>query len=150
MSLGIDKESVMDNKDQIYSELINAIQELGIAEQVSELIGDNKISILKEIKEKFVADNPRVWWLSFKKKPQNYVFEDEFQYKRIVDFFNENEICYFVTELDDLHVFKTSIKNIIDMINECSFFEYYVVNLNLTNLLCETDHGDLLLINDMQ
>lgn len=149
MSLGIYKKRAMDNNDEKYSELINAIQELGIAEQVLELIGDNKISILKEIKEKFITDNPRVWWLAFKKKPQNCVFEDEFQYKRIVDFFNDKEICYFVTELDDLHVFKTAIRNIIDMINECSFFEYYVINLSLTNLLCETDHGDLLFINDL-
>jgi hypothetical protein len=140
----------MNNNDEKYSELINAIQELGIADQVSELTGDNKTSILKEIMEKFVDGNPRVWWLSFKKKPQNYIFEDEFQYKRIVHFFNDNEICYFVTELNDLHIFKTSIKNIIDMINECSFFEYYIVNLNLTDLLCETDHGDLLFINEMK
>lgn len=139
----------MNNNDKKYSELVNAIQELGIAKQVSELIGDNKNSILKDIKEKFIVDNPRVWWLSFKKKPQNYVFEDEFQYKRIVNFFNKKEVCYFVTELDDLHVFKASIENIINMINECSFFEYYVINLSLTSLLCETDHGDLLFINDV-
>lgn len=30
------------------------------------------------------------------------------------------------------------------------FFEYYIVDLNLTKLLCETDHGDLLFIDDMQ
>lgn len=140
----------MNNNDEKYSEIVNASQELGIVKQVSELIGDNKVSILKEIKDKFIIGNPRVWWLSFKKKPLNYVFDDEFQYKRIVNFFNKREICYFITELDDLHIFKTSIGNIINIINECSFFEYYIVDLNLTKLLCETDHGDLLFIDDMQ
>lgn len=140
----------MNNNDEKYSEIVNASQELGIVKQVSELIGDNKVSILKEIKDKFIIGNPRVWWLSFKKKPLNYVFDDELQYKRIVNFFNKREICYFITELDDLHIFKTSIGNIINIINECSFFEYYIVDLNLTKLLCETDHGDLLFIDDMQ
>ncbi|RGT95751.1 hypothetical protein DWX01_17525 [Bacteroides eggerthii] len=140
----------MNNIDEKYSEIINASKELGIIEQVSELIGDDKISILKKIKDKFVLDNPRVWWLSFKKKPKNYIFKDEYQYKRIVNFFNKKEICYFIAELDDLHIFKTSIGNIVNIINECSFFEYYIVNLSLTKLLCETDHGDLLFIDNIQ
>ena len=37
----------MNNNDEKYSEIVNASQELGIVKQVSELIGDNKVSILK-------------------------------------------------------------------------------------------------------
>ena len=48
----------MNNNDEKYSEIVNASQELGIVKQVSELIGDNKVSILKEIKDKFIIGNP--------------------------------------------------------------------------------------------
>jgi hypothetical protein len=136
------------NEDDKYLELVNAIQELCISDQVIEIIGDKKYFIIEQIKNKFVVGDPRVWWLSFKKKPRNYIFDDEFQYKRIVDFFNDDESCYFIAELNDLHIFKSSIKNVINMINECSFFEYYIVSMDLIRLLCETDHGDLLFIRD--
>jgi hypothetical protein len=136
------------NEDDKYLELINAIQELCISNQVFEIIGDEKYAVMEEIKNKFVVGNPRVWWLSFKKKPQNYVFDDEFQYRRIVDFFNYDEWCYFIAELNELHVFKLSIKNVINIINECSFFEYYIISTDLIRLLCETDHGDLLFIEN--
>ena len=118
----------MNNNDEKYSEIVNASQELGIVKQVSELIGDNKVSILKEIKDKFIIGNPRVWWLSFKKKPLNYVFDDEFQYKRIVNFFNKREICYFITKLEDLHIFKRSIGNRINILMNVLF-------LNITSLI---------------
>ena len=36
----------MNNNDEKYSEIVNASQELGIVKQVSELIGDNKVSLL--------------------------------------------------------------------------------------------------------
>ncbi len=136
------------NEDDKYLELISAIQCLCISGQVFEIVGDEKYYVIEQIKNKFVVGDPRVWWLSFKKKPQNFIFDDEFQYKRIVDFFNENDNCYFITELNDLHVFKLSIRNVINIIDECSFFEYYIVSLDLACLLCETDHGDLLFIRD--
>jgi hypothetical protein len=133
-------------KDEKYIEIIEAIHKLKLENEVLEIMNIEKDELLNKIKDEFVVGNPRVWWLSFKKKSKNYIFNDEFQYKRINQFFKENEICYFISEFDDLFLFKTSVKNIIELINECSFFEYYIVNLELSNLLCETDHGDLLFI----
>jgi hypothetical protein len=134
------------NMDDQYLELVDVIQGLDISDQVFEVVGDEKDSIIKQIKSKFVIGEPRVWWLSFAKEPRSYIFDDEFQYKRIVDFFNDDEICYFIPEFNDLHIFKLAIKNIVDIISECSFFEYYIVSMDLARLLCETDHGDLLFI----
>jgi len=57
-----------------------------------------------------------------------------------------DEQCYFITELDSIHIFKASVRNIIRIIGECSFFEYYVLDLGLDKLLCETEHGDLLFL----
>ena len=139
----------MNNIDIQYEEIINSIKNLCITDQIIEITKEEKDEILAKIMCKFVEGNPRAWWLSFKIKAQIYSFQDEFQYKRIDTFFENNEICYFITQLlyDKLYVFESNIRNIINIIGECSFFEYYIINHSLTKLLCETDHGDLLLID---
>ena len=131
-------------KDEKYLELKEAINSLDNKNEVMEIQNIAKDNIIADIMNKFVIGNPRVWWLAFKKKPKSFSFDDEFQYQRISQFFDNNDVCYLITELDTIHLFKPPVRNIIKIIGECSFFEYYVTDLKMQNLLCETDHGDLL------
>ena len=131
-------------KDEKYLELKEAINSLDNKNEVMEIQNIAKDNIIADIMNKFVIGNPRVWWLAFKKKPKSVSFDDEFQYQRISQFFDNNDVCYLITELDTIHLFKLPVRNIIKIIGECSFFEYYVTDLKMQNLLCETDHGDLL------
>ena len=131
-------------KDEKYLELKEAINSLDNKNEVMEIQNLAKDNIIADIMNKFVIGNPRVWWLAFKKKPKSFSFDDEFQYQRISQFFDNNDVCYLITELDTIHLFKLPVRNIIKIIGECSFFEYYVTDLKMQNLLCETDHGDLL------
>jgi len=131
-------------KDEKYLELKETINSLDNKNEVMEIQNIAKDNIIADIMNKFVIGNPRVWWLAFKKKPKSFSFDDEFQYQRISQFFDNNDVCYLITELDTIHLFKLPVRNIIKIIGECSFFEYYVTDLKMQNLLCETDHGDLL------
>ena len=131
-------------KDEKYLELKEAINSLDNKNEVMEIQNIAKDNIIADIMNKFVIGNPRVWWLAFKKKPKSGSFDDEVQYQRISQFFDNNDVCYLITELDTIHLFKLPVRNIIKIIGECSFFEYYVTDLKMQNLLCETDHGDLL------
>lgn len=131
-------------KDEKYLELKEAINSLDNKNEVMEIQNIAKDNIIADIMNKFVIGNPRVWWLAFKKKPKSFSLDDEFQYQRISQFFDNNDVCYLITELDTIHLFKLPVRNIIKNIGECSFFEYYVTDLKMQNLLCETDHGDLL------
>ena len=131
-------------KDEKYLELKEAINSLDNKNEVMEIQNIAKDNIIADIMNKFVIGNPRVWWLAFKKKPKSFSFDDEFQHQRISQFFDNNDVCYLITELDTIHLFKLPVRNIIKIIGECSFFEYYVTDLKMQNLLCETDHGDLL------
>ena len=131
-------------KDEKYLELKEAINSLDNKNEVMEIQNIAKDNIIADIMNKFVIGNPRVWWLAFKKKPKSFSFDDEFQYQRISQFFDNNDVCYLITELDTIHLFKLPVRNIIKIIGECSFFEYYVTDLKMQNLLYETDHGDLL------
>ena len=131
-------------KDEKYLELKETINSLDNKNEVMEIQNIAKDNIIADIMNKFVIGNPRVWWLAFKKKPKSFSFDDEFQYQRISQFFDNNDVCYLITELDTIHLFKLPVRNIMKIIGECSFFEYYVTDLKMQNLLCETDHGDLL------
>lgn len=131
-------------KDEKYLELKESINSLDNKNEVMEIQNIAKDNIIADIMNKFVIGNPRVWWLAFKKKPKSFSFDDEFQYQRISQFFDNNDVCYLITELDTIHLFKLPVRNIMKIIGECSFFEYYVTDLKMQNLLCETDHGDLL------
>ena len=131
-------------KDEKYLELKEAINSLDNKNEVMEIQNIAKDNIIADTMNKFVIGNPRVWWLAFKKKPKSFSFDDEFQYQRISQFFDNNDVCYLITELDTIHLFKLPVRNIMKIIGECSFFEYYVTDLKMQNLLCETDHGDLL------
>lgn len=130
--------------DEKYTELIEAINSLDCKEDIIEVQNKEKDNIITAIMDKYVVGNPRVWWLAFKKNPISFSYDDEFQYQRINQFFNDDEVCYLITELETIHVFKLSVRNIIKVLGECSFFEYYITDLEIQNLLCETDHGDLL------
>lgn len=71
-------------------------------------------------------------------------YDDDYQYKRISCFLNDEDFCYFIAELDVTHIFKARVADVVFIIGECSFFEYYVVSMDLKKLICETEHGDFL------
>ena len=84
--------------------------------------------VLDRIKNRFVLGNPRVWWLSFRFPPKEHHYDDDYQYKRISCFLNNEDFCYFIAELDVTHIFKARVADVVFIIGECSFFEYYVVS----------------------
>ena len=128
--------------DEQYQELLRCIESLDARERIQELGGD----VLDRIKNRFVLGNPRVWWLSFRFLPKEHHYYDDYQYKRISCFLNNEDFCYFIAELDVTHIFKARVADVVFIIGECSFFECYVVSMDLKKLICETEHGDFLKI----
>ena len=76
--------------DEQYQELLRCIESLDARETIQELGGD----VLDRIRKRFVLDNPRVWWLSFRFPPKEHHYDDD-QYKRISCFLNNEDFCYF-------------------------------------------------------
>lgn len=130
-------------EDIKYTEIKNAVKNLEITDSFRELLDDR---LLEKIKNTFIVGDPRVWWLSFKKQPELLSSTDEEEYLELTKYFSHNEECYFIAELDELHLFQSRIENVVNLIGECSFFEYYVIDNSLTKLICETEHGDLLFV----
>ena len=87
--------------DEQYQELLRCIESLDARERIQELGGD----VLDRIKNRFVLGNPRVWWLSFRFPPKEHHYDDDYQYKRISCFLNNEDFCYFIAELDVTHTY---------------------------------------------
>ena len=108
---------------------------------------EDKDEVLLKIECAFVKDRPRTWWSSLAEKPKIYTFNDNSAYLHI------NEIAppttddvWFIADDDNEEklVFSIPLSKIQCVIEECRYFEYYIVNKKLEWLLAENDHGDLI------
>lgn len=128
-------------------EITSIVNELNLTREV--LLFDNNTfsnDLINKIKSKFVIGNPRVWWLDFLKEPVIYSYNTKFLYEKIIIFFDETTIVWIVIE-DDINILLlTSIHNFLKIVAECSYFEYNIINLELTKLVCENEHDQLLVI----
>lgn len=118
----------------------------------------SKNRILKEIELKFSLNKDKVWWLSFgNKKFFNLDKDDDNGYLKIVEFLNSEKITiksnhkfYFIMDIDEEHCDKIvailEIKDIIFLIEDNFYFEYYICPTDFSWLLCENDHNDLMII----
>lgn len=128
-------------------EIKDAISNLEIEDKIEEFTGEERRSILQKIQNFFVIGNRRVWWLSLRYKPESFVFEQEEPYKNITDFFAGEEEVWLVIEDDEQLLYKTNISHIINIISECSYFEYNIISQNFDRFLCENDHNEFLFVD---
>ncbi len=128
--------------EYLYSEILEAIGELRTHNSIREIHGNERIDLLENIQALFVKGNPRVWWESLRYAP--VLMDDDgssSQYLKVAQFLPQNQTYYFIADLSRFHIFEGVLRDIIEIIGNCSFFEYYIVDKELSTLLCETDHG---------
>ena len=62
------------------------------------------------------------------------------------------KIVYFIADIDDESetspVFKLNLDKVSNILEECQFFEYYICPLDLSWLICENDHNQILFISN--
>ena len=143
----------MLQENEIYSEIVEACNIFSISNSTIQ----NGEEILKEITGRYTTGNPRVWWLSFKNIPQSYHFANNDGFRHIEDLLIQNnvvppETVYFIADIDDESednpVFKISLDKVPNVLEECRFFEYYVCPFDLSWLICENDHNEILFIKN--
>ncbi|WEJ19480.1 hypothetical protein N0B28_14350 [Pseudomonas sp. SD17-1] len=132
------------------SEEINLRSELSAA-LVSEGLSPNEIEdkerVTSLIEKRFISGTPRAWWLSLVSKPEVYSFPDNSGYQNLLEIFPAgNDKVWFVVDDDNKEkfVFFIPLNKVQDIIESCRFFEYYVVDENISWMLAENDHGEIL------
>lgn len=108
--------------------------------------------ILNKIKNIYVNDDPRAWWLSLSKVKKIVNFDDDSGYKHIIEILlseeieiHEGEFVYFIADSgEDLLLYEIIISDLIRIIENGEFFEYYISALDYSWMTCENDHGDII------
>ena len=131
-------------------ELIEAVRNAGLDENDVFIEGSEKEIIISKIKQNFIIGNPRALWLGFNKKPDILPLENDDE-ENILKFlsaeFGYNSLVYFLIEDDEYFLLKANIKSIRNVIYDCRYFEYYIIDEAICKIFGENDHNDLMFIS---
>jgi hypothetical protein len=139
-------ETLMSNWER---EISNAIEQLGFS--ASEFVKSERekaTEIVRVAKSRFVADNPRVWWLGFRQPydSQSYGALDDWE-RRLKSLIPRGVThCWLIAECNhnDHPVYQVSVAVVASVLKECSFFEYYLVDSDFEWIIADTDHNSLI------
>jgi hypothetical protein len=99
-------------------------------------------AIISAAKAKFVAGNPRAWWMNLKIPSKRY----SLAHYGLDEVIPTNERNYwFIPETEDEYapVFDLDLSAIKAILLECPLFEYYVLHKEYRWLVAESDHNEL-------
>jgi hypothetical protein len=142
--------ALIKSEEEMNTNNLSLVDELSLAFSKQHLPckePENKDTILSKIKSTFVKGNPRAWWLSFSKTPIIQVFDDNSGHLHLSELApaNTKDIWLIVDEDNESKlIFSAPLEKVPNILEDCRYFEYYLVNKELTWILAENDHGDLL------
>lgn len=141
-----------NNKSDLQVSIEAAINEVGVTSfEVNDID-----YIISEIRKIYVKGLPRVWWLSLKHIKSINRFPDNSGYATIPDYVKDmygagydlSKKVYFVADGDGdgvLLIYQVPLNKICEIIENCEYFEYYVVACDYSWLIVENDHGDIII-----
>lgn len=127
-------------------EIIEALNSLCIEPEKAIIEDTERSLVIDTFKKRFIKGNPSQYWLSFSRPFISLQYEGlEDVNKVITSSFGESSTIYLLAENDFL--IQISSDQVIKLLAECSFFEYYLFDKDCTQTLCETDHNELLYVD---
>ena len=138
--------------ETIRDEIQKAIQSLGLSDSDIRLLPEDEgRRIYDAALSHFVASGDRRWWWEDSRFPSTSVwFNDQKGFERIEKLIpNQREKVWFIVEDNQLAfypVYEATPEAAKAVIGECYGFEYYVIAQDLSWLLCETHHANLIAI----
>ena len=125
--------------NDVTSSIRSAILRLGL--NVKELNATQARNVNKEAIHRYVVGSPRAWWMSLTVQPET---ADSTVVKLMDVIPGKTGRCWLIPEVDSSSgpVFDVEVRNIQAILNECPFFEYYVVAKDFSWLIVESDHNE--------
>jgi hypothetical protein len=132
---------------EILNWIVEALSKFKIHAKAVEL--HNARAIIRQTTRTFVDGHPRAWWMALKGKPKVY---DSKSHKLSEVVPSLHETVWFIpeTEMEDLPVIELSVSQIERVVNDCPFFEYYVVDKQNRWLVTESDHNEFYVVSSEQ
>jgi len=115
-------------------------------------IAPDSTVIIEQIESRFGCINLRAWWEGFSSKAKQsiscsdgngFLLLHEIIQKNVSNYFNDNEHLFFIAE-SNTPVFLLSLNEIVMLIGEMYYFEYYITPSSLDWIVCENDHNEVI------
>jgi len=141
-----------NNISSFQKELEGVLQNLG----VFKFHPEDSDQLLSAIKYTYVNGNPRAWWLSLNHKQKTFTYSDNSGYKhikKIIKKLHGNkkiDDVFFIADDDEMLIYRIPLDSLEKIVENSIFFEYYVVANDLSWLVCENDHGDIIVCSHKQ
>ncbi len=125
-----------------------AAAQLGLTPAQLRKLGDTESAeVVRRARERFVAGDPRSWWLALKVPATSHPAPADPDDDVRALFPVMVERCYFLPETgdgSDPSVYELEAEALMPLLGELPFFEYYVLDPMFRWLLAETDHNEIL------
>src|SRR5262245_58422704 len=132
----------------IEKQITDVINELSLEPtQIRRLHPEEGAQIIQAAHHKFVEGRPRSWWLSLKVPYTAIEYAYASGFRHLAEHWQSKDInCWFIPETEEaeLPVYETTIDVLPRLLEECSFFEYYVLNKDCSLLIIESDHNQVI------
>jgi hypothetical protein len=109
---------------------------------------EESLRVQEEAKRRFVENNPRAWWLALKQPFKEFPYHDANAYQYLNEYIPSGEDKFWFipeNEQEILPVFEATLKGVKSLLEECCFFEYYLVGKSFDWLIAENDHNELII-----
>ncbi len=108
---------------------------------IERLPTDRAAEIERRARQRFVTDNPRAWWMSLSGSCEHFDAKEH----KLEDVLPAGAAkCWLIAETGStsgLPVYSLDVRNLSAVLDECPYFEYYVVAEDFSWLIAESDHN---------
>jgi hypothetical protein len=131
------------------SQLVQAIELLGLCDKVIFIEEEQKVLLLTELRNKYVKENPRVLWIGLKTEPiilnDECDYDTDFVQSHIDNIFKNTDIFMLIEEDEDL-LLSLNSSVVVNLLKECHLVEYSLFSKGFDKLFIENEHDQLLYI----
>ncbi len=110
--------------------------------------------VIRAIEHTYIEGEPRAWWIGLKSilhrqyvdHAQSYIeIKDKVQQYGVQHIRTDQKLLFIIDEDNEQHhVYTLTWDEIVHVIGQCRFFEYYICPDDYSWLLCENEHGEFL------
>jgi hypothetical protein len=126
--------------DDVTTAIRSAIVRLSLAaKEIMDATAAKRIT--DEVRRRFVVGSPRAWWMNLAVAAETA----DSTSVRLIDVLPEKKCrCWLIPEVETTAwpVFDVESRDIQAILDECPFFEYYIVPRDFTWLVAESDHNE--------
>jgi hypothetical protein len=136
-----------DSCDLVTDQLDAAILSLGYHDRVRRCGKPETDGVFANVQEAFVDGSPRAWWNALKGTARTVSHPDGDGAKHLMEHVPaEAKRCWLLFDEGSPAAYELDCAVVGDLLMECQHFEYYVVALDLSWMVLENDHNELIVV----